>query len=129
MPRLTDELAEAIRRLAPQNDAQKHLQAKAEAQLASLADVRWLIFEQTQNPLPPVFLIVLGFWLIQLFIGLGLIAPRNSTSVIAMLTCALSMSAAVFLVLEMNHPFDGSSRSRARRWRQRWRLSASRFPE
>jgi len=104
---LTDELAEAIRRLAPQNDAQKHLQAKAEAQLASLADVRWLIFEQTQNPLPPVFLIVLGFWLIQLFIGLGLIAPRNSTSVIVMLTCALSMSAAVFLVLEMNHPLDG----------------------
>jgi len=103
----TNELAEAIRRLAPQNDAQKHLQAKAEAQLASLAEGTWLIFEQMQNPLPPVFLIVLGFWLIQLFIGLGLIAPRNSTSVIAMLTCALSMSAAVFLVLEMNHPLDG----------------------
>ena len=60
-----------------------------------------------QNPLPQVFLIVLGFWLILLFIGLGLIAPRNSTSVIAMLSCALSMSAAVFLILEMNHPLDG----------------------
>ncbi len=65
------------------------------------------MFEQMQNPLPQVFLIVLGFWLIQLFVGLGLIAPRNSTSVIALLTCALSMSAAVFLVLEMNHPLDG----------------------
>lgn len=103
----TNELAEAIRRLVPQNDAQKHLQAKAEAQMAILAEGRWLFYEQMQNPLPPVFLIVLGFWLIQLFIGLGLIAPRNSTSVVAMLTCALSMSAAVFLILEMNHPLDG----------------------
>ena len=103
----TNDVAEAIRALSPQNDAQKHLQAKAEAQLASLAEARWLIFEQMQNPLPPLFLIVLGFWLIQLFIGLGLLAPRNSTSVIAMLTCALSMSAAVFLILELNHPLDG----------------------
>ncbi|MGB9356784.1 MAG: DUF4239 domain-containing protein [Azonexus sp.] len=103
----TNDLAEAIHRLAPQNNAQKDLQAKAEAQMASLAEGRWLFYEQMQNPLPPVFLFVLGFWLIQLFIGLGLIAPRNSTSVIAMLTCALSMSAAVFLILEMNHPLDG----------------------
>ena len=68
---------------------------------------RWLLFEQMQNPLPQVFLIVLGFWLIQLFIGLGLLAPLNSTSVIALVTCAVSMSAAIFLILEMNHPLDG----------------------
>lgn len=103
----TEILAQAIRELSPKDDAQKHLQAKALAQLATLAEGRWLVFEQMQNPLPQVFLIVLGFWLILLFIGLGLIAPRNSTSVIAMLSCALSMSAAVFLILEMNHPLDG----------------------
>ena len=102
-----NEVAEAIRKLAPQSDMQKHLKEKAAGQIASLAEGRWLIYEQMQNPLPQVFLIVLGFWLIQLFIGLGLIAPRNSTSVVAMLTCALSMSAAVFLILEMNHPLDG----------------------
>lgn len=60
-----------------------------------------------QNPLPQVFLIVLGFWLIQIFVGLGLLAPLNSTSVIALVTCAVSMSAAIFLILEMNHPLDG----------------------
>lgn len=102
-----NEVADAIRKLSPQNDMQKHLQEKAAAQIASLAEGRWLVYEQMQNPLPQVFLVVLGFWLVQLFVGLGLIAPRNSTSVIAMLTCALSMSAAVFLILEMNHPLDG----------------------
>jgi hypothetical protein len=102
-----DEAGEAIRKLSPQNQVQTLLQAKAIEQAGELARARWLLFEQMQNPLPQVFLIVLGFWLIQLFIGLGLLAPLNSTSVIALVTCAVSMSAAIFLILEMNHPLDG----------------------
>ena len=103
-----DEAGEAIRKLSPQNQVQTLLQAKAIEQAGELARARWLLFEQMQNSLPQVFLmIVLGFWLIQLFIGLGLLAPLNSTSVIALVTCAVSMSAAIFLILEMNHPLDG----------------------
>jgi hypothetical protein len=102
-----DEVGEAIRKLSPQNQVQTLLQAKAIEQAGELARGGWLLFEQMQNPLPQVFLIVLGFWLIQLFIGLGLLAPLNSTSVIALATCAVSMSAAIFLILEMNHPLDG----------------------
>jgi hypothetical protein len=60
-----------------------------------------------QNPLPQVFLMGLGFWLIQLFMGLGLLAPLSSTSVVALVTCAVSMLAAIFLTLEMNHPLGG----------------------
>jgi hypothetical protein len=102
-----DEVGAAIRKLSPQNQAQTHLQAKAIEQAGELARARWLLFEQMQNPLPQVFLFVLAFWLIQLFVGLGLLAPLNSTSVIALVTCAASMSAAIFLILEMNHPLDG----------------------
>lgn len=102
-----DEFGEAIRKLSPRNQVQTHLQARAIDQAGELARARWLLFEQMQNPLPRVFLIVLGFWLIQLFVGLGLLAPLNSTSVIALVTCAVSMSAAIFVILEMNHPLDG----------------------
>ena len=48
-----------------------------------------------------------GFHLIPLFIGLGLLAPLNSTSVIALVSCAVSMSAGVFLILVVGHPRDG----------------------
>ena len=102
-----DEFGEAIRKLSPRNQVQTHLQARAIDQAGELARARWLLFEQMQNPLPRVFLIVLGFWLIQIFVGLGLLAPLNSTSVIALVTCAVSMSAAIFVILEMNHPLDG----------------------
>lgn len=103
----TRAVAEAIRQLQPQDDTQKLLKTKAESQLNALADGRWLLFEQMENPLPPMLLLVLGFWLFLLFMGLGLLAPRNATSVLALLTCILSMSAAVFLILELNHPLDG----------------------
>ncbi len=59
-----DEFGEAIRKLSPRNQVQTHLQARAIDQAGELARARWLLFEQMQNPLPRVFLIVLGFWLI-----------------------------------------------------------------
>ena len=65
-----DEFGEAIRKVSPQNQVQTHLQARAIDQAGELSRARWLLFEQMQNPLPQVFLIVLGFWLIQLFVGL-----------------------------------------------------------
>jgi len=37
----------------------------------------------------------------------GLYAPRNGTVVAVIFVCALTVSSAVFLVLEMETPFDG----------------------
>ncbi len=103
----TDSIVLAIQALTPQGEAQKHLQTKAMTQLSALAESRWLFFEQLQNPLPKGLLVILGCWMVLLFIGLGLIAPRNSTSFAAMLASAFSMAAAVFLILELNSPLDG----------------------
>ncbi len=56
---------------------------------------------------PRPFLAVLVFWLTILFTGFGLFAPRHATVVAALLVCALSLSAAIFLILEMDRPFEG----------------------
>ena len=47
------------------------------------------------------------FWLTILFAVFGLFAPRHATVVVALLVCALSLSAAIFLILEMDRPFEG----------------------
>jgi len=59
-------------------------------------------------------MIASGFRLIPLFIGRGLLAQLSSTSVNALVSCAVSMSAAIvsmsaaiFVILEMSHPRDG----------------------
>lgn len=50
---------------------------------------------------------VLLCWLTILFATYGLLAPVNPTLVVVLLVCALSMSGAIYLVVEMNQPFDG----------------------
>jgi hypothetical protein len=57
--------------------------------------------------IPWPFLIVLVFWLTITFMSFGLQAPANSTVLTVLLLCALSVAGAVFLVLEMDGPFDG----------------------
>jgi hypothetical protein len=101
------DLEEAIYKLSPENESQMELRARAVDQADQLGRSRWLYLEQMENPLPQAFLIILALWLVLLFAGLGLLAPINTTSVFALFTCAISMSAAVFLILEMNHPQDG----------------------
>jgi len=56
------------------------------------------------------FLVVLVFWLIVLFAGYGLLAPGNATVVMALVVCALSVSGAIFLLLELTTPFAGVMR-------------------
>ena len=42
-----------------------------------------------------------------LFISFGLFAPPNRTVIATLIVCALSVSDAIFLILELAGPFDG----------------------
>jgi hypothetical protein len=96
-----------LRELTPANDTQRQLLASAQQISGELLQFRWLLIEQTQNALPAPFLVMLIFWLTMLHLSFGLFAPRNATVVVVLLVCALSVSGAVFLILEMNHPLSG----------------------
>ena len=97
-----------IRELSPQNDSQKYLHSQALQLSADMMQSRWMLIEQSQTNLPRIFLVVLTFWLTVLFALFGLLAPRNLTAKSALFVCALSMSGAIFLILELNHPLEGS---------------------
>jgi hypothetical protein len=47
------------------------------------------------------------FWLAVIFISWGIYAPPNTTIVVTMLIAALSISSAIFLILEMYTPYQG----------------------
>lgn len=72
-----------------------------------LAQTRWLLMEEAQSELPLPLLVILICWLTILFVSFGLFSPRNATVVTVLFVCACSMSAAVFLILELNRPLDG----------------------
>jgi len=92
--------------LTPQNDAQRQLQTKAVQIAFDLAQTR-ILFSQSGGVIPTPFMAVLVFWLAMIFVSFGLFARPNLTILSALLVSALSASLAIFLVLDLSHPFSG----------------------
>lgn len=96
-----------LHQLTPATDDQRKLLSQADQIGGDMMQARWLLIEQAQSALPLPFLIVLLFWLSMLHLSFGLFAPRNTTVITVLLISALSVSGAIFIILEMNHPLDG----------------------
>jgi hypothetical protein len=96
-----------IEELSPQSEALRLLQGQALNTAISLGRTRLLLFENVGSSIPFPFLLVLVFWLAVIFVSFGLFAPRNGTVVAAFLVTALSVSAAISLILELDRSFEG----------------------
>jgi hypothetical protein len=97
----------SIQKLSPQNDVQRSLKSQAAQIAMDLGQMRWLLFEQTETSISLAMLIVLISWLAIIFMSAGLFAPGNATVVVALMLAALSVAGAIFLILELDMPFDG----------------------
>jgi len=102
-----DELYETIQALSPQNEAQRSLKADARHIIVDVGRTRSLLVAQSGRTIPAPFLVILTFWVTVIFASFGLFAPRNLTVVATLLLCALSVSAAIYLILELDQPFLG----------------------
>lgn len=65
------------------------------------------MLQQAGSSIPMPFLVVLAFWLTIIFVSFSLFAPPNATVMTTLLVCALSVSGAIFLILELDGPFEG----------------------
>lgn len=101
-------IQDGIRGLVPQNEAQRELRSEALQLAGNMAQARGLFFQQFgSGGIPVPFLAMLVIWLAVIFVSFGLLAPSNPTIVAALLLCALSASGAIYLILEMERPFEG----------------------
>jgi hypothetical protein len=96
-----------ILQLSPKNDSQRWLQSEALRVGREIMETRWLVVGALGSSVPVLFLVVVVFWLTILFGSFGLFAPRNATVISVLFLCALSVAGSIFLILEMDHPFDG----------------------
>jgi hypothetical protein len=106
-PSGSERLYDNIQMLTPKNDSQRTLQSQAINIAIDLGRTRWLMFAQKGSSIPVPFLAVLVFWLAMLFASFSLFARPNLTIVCTLLICALSVSGAIYLVLELDRPFSG----------------------
>jgi len=98
---------EKIQGLTPKNDAQRALQAQALKTATDIAQTRWLLFAQEASSIPTPFLVVMVGWLTLIFASFSLFAPPNATAFLTLFICALAISSAILLILELDRPFGG----------------------
>jgi Protein of unknown function (DUF4239) len=99
-----------VRELSPQNEEQRALKTEVLRISLEVAQIRAAAFATRGSTIPVSFLAALIFWLAILFTGFGFFAPRNLTVLTALLICAFTVSAAVFMIVEMDEPLTGFMR-------------------
>jgi Protein of unknown function (DUF4239) len=89
------------------NDARRALQPRVLTAIADLTQSRLALFAQAHDSIPAPFLAILIFWLAIIFVSFGLFVQANPTVIVTFFVGALSVSSAIFLILEMDQPFAG----------------------
>jgi hypothetical protein len=96
-----------IQRLSPHNDVQRSLQSRAVQVSNDLAQLRFMLFVESESVIPMPFLAILAFWLVIVFASFSLFAPLNATLFTCLSLFAFSAASAIFLILELGRPFTG----------------------
>jgi hypothetical protein len=96
-----------IHKLSPHDDLQRLLKTRAVQISNDLAQVRFLLFVESENLIAKPFLAVLALWLMIIFASFSLFSPLNGTVFTCLFLFALSAASAIFLIMELSRPFTG----------------------
>ena len=66
--------------------------------------------EEAGGSIQPPFMVMLIVWLAVIFASFGLFSPRNATVLVILGVSAASIAGSLFLILEMDQPYDGMIR-------------------
>ncbi len=102
-----DSVYAGLQALVPKDDTQRTIKAQAASLAVELAQLRSLLYAQSVPSISKPMLVVVVSWLVVIFLSFSLVSPPNATAALALTVAALSVSGAIFLILELDHPFGG----------------------
>src|SRR3954447_6551916 len=102
-----DRFYNAVEGLTPANDEQASLKSRIVQATTEIGRTRVLVFTQSDNAIPVPFFIVLTFWLVVIFASFSVFAEPSPIVIASILVFALSVSSALFLIIDLSQPFDG----------------------
>jgi hypothetical protein len=107
MTREAQEFLKEIYSLTPGNDLQRSLKTRINDAVKDLAQTRLALFVQSGSTISTPFIMILIFWLTIMFGIFGLLARIKALVGVILLICALSVSAAIFLIVDFDRAFEG----------------------
>ena len=102
-----DSILYMLRGLAPTDKVQTSIQARALQVSTDLGQTQLALAAQPADSISNTFIFVLVLWLMFIFAVFSMSSPPNPTLFAVIFLCSLSASAAIYLILELAHPFDG----------------------
>ena len=105
--RMIYELQDSILALTPQNSRQRALNEELRGEVRRFIELRWILVEEATPSLNIPLLGVVVVWLSLVFASFGYNAPRNRVVIITFVLCAACIGGAMFLILQMDRPFEG----------------------
>ncbi|HEX9523186.1 MAG TPA: hypothetical protein VF949_09465 [Reyranella sp.] len=96
-----------LRQMTPASPLQAALQVRALTVSGDLEQTRLSLVAEPTDSISKPFVIVLVLWLCFIFLSFSMSAKANTTLVIILVICAFSASSAIYLILELEQPFDG----------------------
>jgi len=97
----------AIQSARTENESQQRAKARAIDLADEVRQIRFLAQVRESIGIMTPILVLIVFWLGVINLGLNLFAPRNGTVFALNVLCAVSVAAAIFLILEMGQPYSG----------------------
>jgi hypothetical protein len=108
---MLDDIQQRLRAWKPQNEIAREERTNAMQLANELQQTSRLLEVQQNSQTPRPFIIVVIFWVSVLFLSYAVFAPVNAIVIVAMLISSISVSMAVNLILDMDHPFSGFIRA------------------
>lgn len=109
-PEIGNAFYAALLKQEVRDDTERTLKAQAVSLAFEIGQLHSLMLAESTASLSKPMLIVVVLWLVMIFLLFSLIAPPNATANFALISSALCAAGAIFLILELNHPFDGLMR-------------------
>ena len=99
-----------ISSLAPHTPAQTQLISTIAVNAGIIEQTRLLMSLQLASPVSWPLLVIVVSWAMLLFCGFGVLSKLNATSVAVLGLGSFAVASAIFLILELNEPFNGPFR-------------------
>ncbi len=93
--------------LQPADAQRERILNQCTQQYSDLIKSRWAVIEGARASISTPFYWVLVFWLVILFACLGLSAPPDAMAVIVIALSAISITGAVYVILDLDRPYGG----------------------
>ena len=93
--------------LSPTDRADEMILNDCNQQFSGLLRSRWAVIQGERPSISTPFYWVLVFWLIILFATLGLCAPPDALAIIVIALTAISITGAVYVILDLDLPYHG----------------------